>query len=177
MFQDEAPLLRTHAHPPFADTWTAAVNLVVVESDGSRPDRPDYLRGGGQARRHRAACNRGHGLLRGCVEFRNDRDASRTSNPAIIAGISTANKPGADTCNLTFETGVGGSATGSGPRVGEWLCNDLCLVLVHDITDVRSWTTVIAWPCDSSTRLRTCMRDIHSLAVSRNQAMPLVLRR
>lgn len=23
------------------------------------------------------------------------------------------------------ETGVGGSATGSGPRVGEWLCNDL----------------------------------------------------
>jgi hypothetical protein len=69
MFQDEAPLLRAHAHPAFADTWTAAVNLVVVESDGSRPDRPDYLRGGGQARRHRAACNRGHGLLRGCVEF------------------------------------------------------------------------------------------------------------
>ena len=62
-------LLRAHAHPAIADTWTAAVNLVVVKSDGSRPDRPDYLGGGGQARRHRAACNRGHGLLRGCVEF------------------------------------------------------------------------------------------------------------
>ena len=70
MFQDEAPLLRAHAHPAIADTRTAAVNLVVVESDGSRPDRPDYLGGGGQARRHRAACNRGHGLLRGCVEFK-----------------------------------------------------------------------------------------------------------
>src|SRR5262245_10734921 len=71
MFQDEAPLLRAHAHahPALADTWTSAVNSVDVESDGSRPDRPDYLRGGGQARRHRAACNRGHGLLRGCVEF------------------------------------------------------------------------------------------------------------
>ena len=69
MFQDEAPLLRAHAHPAIADTWTAAVNLVVVERDGSRPDRPDYLGGGGQARRHRAACNRGHGLLRGCVEL------------------------------------------------------------------------------------------------------------
>lgn len=30
VFQDEAPLLRVHAHPAFADTWTAAVNLVVV---------------------------------------------------------------------------------------------------------------------------------------------------
>src|ERR1044071_1889404 len=63
-----APDARTRA-PAFADTWTAAVNLVVVESDGSRPDRPDYLGGGGQARRHRAAGNRGHGLLRGCVEL------------------------------------------------------------------------------------------------------------
>jgi hypothetical protein len=47
-----------------------AVNLVVVESDGSRPGRPDCLRGGEQARRHRAACNRGHGLLRCCVELK-----------------------------------------------------------------------------------------------------------
>jgi hypothetical protein len=138
MFQDEAPLLRAYAHPAFADTWTAAVNLVVVASDGSRPDRPDYLRGGGQARRHRAACNRGHGLLRGCVEFRNDRDASRTSNPAIIAGISTANKPGAGACNFDLRDSVGGSASGSGPRVGEWLCNHLCLVLVHDISDLHA---------------------------------------
>ena len=70
MFQDEAPLLRAHAHPARTQTrTTAAVNLVVVESDGSRPGRPDYLRGGGQARQHRAACNRGHGLLRGCVEL------------------------------------------------------------------------------------------------------------
>jgi hypothetical protein len=55
---------------PYADTYVVAVNLVVVESDGSRPDRPDYLRGGEQARRHRAACNRGHGLLRCCVELK-----------------------------------------------------------------------------------------------------------
>jgi len=137
MFQDEAPLLRAHAHPAFADTWTAAVNLVVVESDGSRPDRPDYLRGGGQARRHRAACNRGHGLLRGCVEFRNDRDASRTSNPAIIAGISTADKPVQVHAVLTASDMRARSASGSGPRVGEWLCNDLDLVLVHDISEVR----------------------------------------
>jgi hypothetical protein len=46
-----------------------AVKLVVIESDG-RPGRPDYLRGGEQARRHRAACNRRHGLLRCCVEFK-----------------------------------------------------------------------------------------------------------
>src|SRR6187455_2641041 len=93
MFQDEAPLLRAHAHPAIADTWPAAVNLVVVESDGSRPDRPDYLGGGGQARRHRAACNRGHGLLRGCVECRIERNATRTSGPAIIAGRRMAHKP------------------------------------------------------------------------------------
>jgi hypothetical protein len=55
---------------PYADTYAVAVNLVVVESDGSRPGRPDYLRGGEQARRHRAACNRGHGLLRCCVELK-----------------------------------------------------------------------------------------------------------
>jgi hypothetical protein len=47
-----------------------AVNLVVVECDASRPRRPDCLRGGEQARRHRAACNRGHGLLRCCVELK-----------------------------------------------------------------------------------------------------------
>jgi hypothetical protein len=48
VFQDEAPLLRAHAHPALADTWTAAVNSVDVESEGSRPDRPVYLRGGGR---------------------------------------------------------------------------------------------------------------------------------
>ena len=58
---------------PYAYTYAVAVNLVVVESDGSRPGRPDYLRGDEQARQHRAACNRGHGLLRGCVEFRSGR--------------------------------------------------------------------------------------------------------
>jgi len=35
------------------------------------------------------------------------------------------------------ETSVGGSASGSGPRVGEWLCNDLGLVLVDDVPDMR----------------------------------------
>ena len=55
---------------PYADTYTVAVNLFVVERDGSRPGRPDYLRGGEQARRHRAACNRGPGLFRGCVELK-----------------------------------------------------------------------------------------------------------
>src|SRR3954463_587170 len=85
MFQDEAPLLRAHAHPAIADTRTAAVNLVVVESDGSRPDRPDYLDGGRQARRHRAACNRGHGLLRCCVEFEVALAARRAPSPSIIA--------------------------------------------------------------------------------------------
>jgi hypothetical protein len=64
-----SPAAHARAPGPYADTYVAAVNSVVVESDGSRPDRPDYLRGGGQARRHRAACNRGHGLLRCCVEL------------------------------------------------------------------------------------------------------------
>ena len=64
-----SPAAQARAPGPYADTYAVAVNLVVVESDGSRPDRPDYLRGGEQARRHRAACNRGHGLLRCCVEF------------------------------------------------------------------------------------------------------------
>src|SRR5947208_12041002 len=86
MFQDEAPLLRAHAHPAIADTWTAAVNLVVVERDESRPGRPEYLGGGGQARRHRAACNRGHGLLRGCVEFEVAPAARMATSPNIIAG-------------------------------------------------------------------------------------------
>ena len=45
-------------------------HLIVVESDRSRPAGPDYLGGGEQARRHRAACNRGHGLLRCCVELK-----------------------------------------------------------------------------------------------------------
>ena len=80
-----SPAARARA-PGLADTWTAAVNLVVVESDGSRPDRPDYLGGGGQARRHRAACNRGHGLLRGCVEFEVALAARMATSPSIIAG-------------------------------------------------------------------------------------------
>ena len=64
-----SPAAHARAPGPYGDTYAVAVNVVVVESDGSRPDRPDYLGGGGQARRHRAACNRGHGLLRGCVEL------------------------------------------------------------------------------------------------------------
>jgi hypothetical protein len=47
MFQDEAPLLRAHAHLAFADTWTAAVNLVVVEAMGAGPTgRITYAAGG-----------------------------------------------------------------------------------------------------------------------------------
>lgn len=65
-----SPAAQGRAAGLYADTYAVAVNLVVVESDGSRPDRPDYLGGGEQARRHRAACNRGHGLLRCCVESR-----------------------------------------------------------------------------------------------------------
>lgn len=45
MFQDEAPLLRAHAHPAIADTWTAAVNL--VEAMGAGPTgRITYAAGG-----------------------------------------------------------------------------------------------------------------------------------
>jgi hypothetical protein len=69
---------------PDADTYAVAVNLVVVECDGSRPGRPDDLRGGEQARRHRAACNRGHGLLRGCVELK-CRWCLAATSPGIIA--------------------------------------------------------------------------------------------
>ena len=65
-----SPVAQARAPGPYADTYVVAVNLVVVESDGSRPGRPDDLRGGEQARRHRAACNRGHGLLRCCVELK-----------------------------------------------------------------------------------------------------------
>ena len=72
----------------------AAVNLVVVESDGSRPDRPDYLGGGGQARRHRAACNRGHGLLRCCVEFEVPPAAREATSPSIIARHRRPRKSG-----------------------------------------------------------------------------------
>lgn len=32
--------------------------------------------------------------------------------------------------------GITGSASGAGSGVGEWLCDDLGLVLVHDIADV-----------------------------------------
>ncbi len=46
-----------------------AINL-LVESDGSQPVQPADLRGGEQARRHQVACNRGHGLLHGYVEYR-----------------------------------------------------------------------------------------------------------
>ena len=45
-------------------------------------------------------------------------------------------KLGAGACNLTARHALG-SASGSGPRVGEWLCNDLHLVLVNDVPDVR----------------------------------------
>jgi len=68
-FKTKLPCARARAPGPYADTYVVAVNLFVVECDGSRPGRPDCLRGGEQARRHRAACNRGHGLLRCCVEF------------------------------------------------------------------------------------------------------------
>jgi hypothetical protein len=37
VFQDEAPLLRAHAHPAFADTWTAAVNLLLLKAMGAGP--------------------------------------------------------------------------------------------------------------------------------------------
>jgi hypothetical protein len=65
-----SPAAHARAPGPYADAYVVAVNLVVVESDGSRPGRPNGLRGGEQARRHRAACIRGHGLLRGCVELK-----------------------------------------------------------------------------------------------------------
>ena len=44
VFQENAPLLRAHAHPgPYADTYGAAVNLLLVESDGAGPaDRASY---------------------------------------------------------------------------------------------------------------------------------------
>ena len=51
-------------------TGNALSIQVLGDLFGSRPDRPDYLGGDEQARRHRAACNRGHGLLRWRVEFR-----------------------------------------------------------------------------------------------------------
>ena len=60
----------------------------------------------------------------------------RRSNPAIIAGIFTADKP-VQVHAILIARHACGSASGSGPRVGEWLCNDLDLVLVHDISDVR----------------------------------------
>ena len=71
VFQENAPLVRAHAHVARTQIRTERPSTVWVESNGSRPGRPGWLLGGGQARRHRAACNRGHGLLRGCVEFRN----------------------------------------------------------------------------------------------------------
>ena len=46
MFQTKLPLLRADAHRPIADTWTAAVNLVVVEDVGSRPCRRGYYAAG-----------------------------------------------------------------------------------------------------------------------------------
>ena len=69
------------------------------------------------------------------------------------------------------------SASRAGPGVGEWLRNDLGLVLVYDISDMGFMDDGHRVPCDSSTRLSRCMREMHSLAVSRNHAMPLVLRR
>ena len=62
-----APLLREHTPDLHAQMGIAAVNL-FVESDGSQPDKPVYLCGGGQARHHRVVCNRGHNLLRSYVE-------------------------------------------------------------------------------------------------------------
>jgi hypothetical protein len=94
-FKTKLPAAHARAPGPYADTYVVAVNLVVVESDGSRPGRPDYLRGGEQARRHRAACNRGHGLLRCCVELkwrwlRSDQPKHyrATSTPAQIVSIT-----------------------------------------------------------------------------------------
>ena len=80
-----SPAAPARAPGPYADTYAMAVNLVVVESDGSRPDRPDYLGGGEQARRLRAACNRGHGLLRCCVELKCHWLCWGTTSPSIIA--------------------------------------------------------------------------------------------
>src|SRR5262245_53733910 len=94
--RQSSPVAQARAPGPYADTYAVAVNLVVVESDGSRPSRPDYLRGGEQTRRHRAACNRGHGLLRCCVEFRNDPDVRKRPTQPLWPedGSSTSpNKP------------------------------------------------------------------------------------
>ena len=37
-----SPAAHARARGRYVDTYVVAVNLVVVESDGSRPDRPDY---------------------------------------------------------------------------------------------------------------------------------------
>ena len=164
MFQDEAPLLRAHAHPANADTWPAAVNLVVVESDGSRPDRPDYLGGGGQARRHRAACNRGHGLLRGCVEFEVALAARMATSPSIIAGDRSSRKHCSD---HKFEM------TGSAPDVTVNRCKLALLSQNWDDLGVRrvpaaderplhwvgsSKRDFLSFPCTSSMRSRRSRR-------------------
>ena len=107
-----SPAAHARAPGPYADTYVVAVNLVDVESDGSRPDRPDYLRGGGQARRHRAACNRGHGLLRGCVEFRNDPDVNLGNvQPSHYRRKTDGRQAGAGACNVSARRAS---------RISEW---------------------------------------------------------
>ena len=121
---------------PYADTYVVAVNLAVVESDGSRPGRPDCLRGGGQARRHRAACNRGHGLLRCCVEFRNDPDVRKRPTQPLSPEDGWQTSRPVQVHATSAQERRPGSASWASSSVGEWLCNDLGLVLVHDIADV-----------------------------------------
>ena len=55
-----------------------------VESDEGRPVQPAELRGGEQARRHRVVCNRGHGFLQSCVEFRDTGRLASVTHPLNI---------------------------------------------------------------------------------------------
>ena len=99
-FKTELPCGASTRARPVRRHVRVAVNLVAVECDGSRPGRPDYSGGGGQARRHRAACNRGHGLLRCCVEF----EGALRDRRAASAGIITREPADRQSAGPTFDT-------------------------------------------------------------------------
>ena len=115
-FKTKLPCCASMRIGPYAHTCAAAVNVVVVESDGSRPDRPDYLYGGEQARRHLAACNRGHGLLRLSVEVNDGAGTFEAASPTIIADAECRAQTGHRPAGLS-------PALGAQSRSNVWRCD------------------------------------------------------
>src|SRR5262249_43814337 len=103
--------LSFHEYAPFsARTHTYSVRLRQSHQlgccwkDGSRLSRPRQLFGSEQARRHRAMCNRGHGLLLRCVEVQMQHYYCTLGLPRATRAVARDRWPPAQTAASQIDT-------------------------------------------------------------------------